>query len=116
MAVKPRTARLRELRRIPPPAEAKLWEAVRGRRLDGFKFRRQLLVGPYFADFACMEARLVIELDGESHTGREAYDHSRTRELERCGWKVVRFTNEQVYADLAGVIARLRQELQLARD
>jgi very-short-patch-repair endonuclease len=88
---------------------------VRGRRLNGYKFRRQLPIGPYFADFACMEARLIIELDGESHAGRQGYDAARTRELEARGWHVVRFTNDEVYGDLERVLQLLLAELQLAR-
>ncbi|WP_365965907.1 DUF559 domain-containing protein [Mesorhizobium sp.] len=63
--------RLREpLRKVENDAEERLWQELRGRRLNGHKFVRQLSIGPYFADFACREANLVVEVDGSQHAGR----------------------------------------------
>lgn len=88
---------------------------LRGRRLAGWKFRRQVPVGRYVADFACYEARLIVELDGASHEGQELRDLDRTGELEQFGWQVVRFPNDQVIDDLGGVSEAILAELRLAR-
>jgi len=87
---------------------------VRGRRLAGFKFRRQVPIDRYFADFACWDAKLIVELDGPSHADRELHDLARTEVLERCGYRVLRFANETVLADpgrvaeIIGAALRLR--------
>ncbi|HEY7899853.1 MAG TPA: DUF559 domain-containing protein, partial [Caulobacteraceae bacterium] len=83
--------------------EHRLWSILRNRQLDGRKFRRQVPIGPYYADFACHEARLVIELDGAQHADRIAADSARTRAIEALGWKVVRFWNTEVTENLDGV-------------
>jgi adenine-specific DNA-methyltransferase len=86
----------RQLREDHTFAEARLWEIVRNRRLGGFKFRRQRPIGPYFADFCCIEAKLIVELDGDSHLGRERYDEARTNYLRDNGWYVFRVENFEV--------------------
>lgn len=87
-----------------------MWAALRGRRLDGLKFRRQHPIGRYYADFACIEAGLVVELDGLSHEGEavELRDQLRERDVEAAGWLVLRFTNRQVLDDLPGVLSAIR--------
>ncbi|MBI3408290.1 MAG: endonuclease domain-containing protein [Planctomycetes bacterium] len=85
------------------PAEALLWRELRNRRLGGFKFRRQHPVGAYVADFACVECKLVVELDGESHLSRKPRDQVRTTSLESEGWQVLRFWNTEVYDDTEAV-------------
>jgi len=104
----------RRLRRDQTLAEQKLWTIVRGRRLDGFKFRRQVPIDRYFADFVCWDAKLVVELDGPTHEDRELHDMVRTEVLEQCGYRVLRFDNEFVLADPGGVAeaigAALRQK------
>ena len=100
MDLKPRTLRARELRRNQTDAERRLWGMLCNRQIGGFKFRRQVPIDRYFADFACVEARLIVELDGGQHGGQqEAYDAERTRVLEACGWRVVRFWNHQLLED-----------------
>ena len=89
----------RQLREGQTFAEARLWEMLRGRRMGGFKFRRQRPIGPYFADFCCLEAKLIVQLDGDSHLGREAYDEARTDYLRDQGWYVLRFENFEVRLD-----------------
>ncbi|MFO1247581.1 MAG: endonuclease domain-containing protein [Alphaproteobacteria bacterium] len=91
----------RQLRRAQTDAERKLWSALRSRQFAGFKFRRQQPVGPYIADFACFEARLIIELDGDQHGTDQgsAYDRARTRFLERDGFQVLRFPNRDIFLD-----------------
>ena len=91
--------RARALRRDDTEAERRLWEELRSRRLNGFKFLRQLPIGPYFADFACRERRVVVEVDGATH-GTESevrHDEKRTRFLEERGWLVLRVWNIDVF-------------------
>jgi very-short-patch-repair endonuclease len=87
------------LRKGETEAERRLWQELRGRRLNGFKFVRQLSIGPYYADFGCRAARLVVEVDGSTH-GNDVevrHDAIRTRFLEERGWRVVRFWNGDVF-------------------
>jgi very-short-patch-repair endonuclease len=90
--------RARELRWNMTQPERKLWWLLRRKRLPGFRFRRQAPLGPYIADFFCPKARLIVELDGASHTTDAQIDHDlrRTRWLEGRGFRVVRFTNRDV--------------------
>ncbi len=97
----------RTLRRPLTPAEAALWRELRAKRFGGFKFRRQQPVGPYIADFFCAAAGLVVELDGDSHVGREGHDSRRTAYLEAAGLRVVRFWNPEVYDNLDGVLTTI---------
>ena len=96
------TERARDLRKHMTPAEVILWGRLRGRRFAGFKFRRQQPVcqAVAIADFYCASARLVVELDGETHAGREAHDAARQGRLEAAGLSVLRFLNSDVYDDL----------------
>jgi very-short-patch-repair endonuclease len=89
-------SRERELRRNQTEAERILWSRLRGRRLLGARFRRQHRIGPYFADFACPESHLVVELDGSQHLARAAYDRARTGYLGAAGYRVLRFWNDDV--------------------
>jgi very-short-patch-repair endonuclease len=101
---KPRnTQRAKELRNQATPAERALWTALSGRKLDGFKFSRQMPVGPYFADFLCREARLIVELDGYSHDTRIAHDLRRDSYLKGQCYRVLRFNNVDVLTNLDGV-------------
>ncbi|MBO9544192.1 DUF559 domain-containing protein [Caulobacter sp.] len=97
-----RTATARRLRRDQTSAEKALWSLVRNRRLGGFKFVRQVAIDRYFADFACEAAKLIVELDGPVHDGREDYGNRRTEILEHFGYRVLRFRNERVLADPGG--------------
>ena len=104
--------RLRGEQTLP---EARLWTLLRGRRLNGLKFRRQVPIDRYVADFACFDARLIIELDGAVHDDQELYDLERTGRLEACGWQVLRFSNEQVLRDPGSVLDAISAEIRLAR-
>jgi very-short-patch-repair endonuclease len=99
--------RARQLRRQTTEAEHKLWFLLRGRRLNGWKFRRQMPLEGFVTDFACVEGRLVVELDGSQHVELEPADRVRTAKLEREGWKVVRFWNRDVMLDEEGVLATI---------
>jgi very-short-patch-repair endonuclease len=112
--LKPRTYCARELRRTSTDAEWKLWNIVRGRQLGGYKFRRQVPIGRYVADFACRDARLVVEVDGSQHQERIDYDAARTAELEASGWRVIRFDNYDVLTNVEGVGDTILNELKLA--
>jgi len=103
----------KQMRRDMPGPERLLWHALRAGRLDGAKFRRQVVVGRYIADFACRVPKmLVVEVDGDTHSGREAYDEARTFYLRSQGYDVLRFTNSDVATNLDGVLLTIQQELQ----
>jgi very-short-patch-repair endonuclease len=106
--------RVRELRRSATEAEKRLWAALRARRLEGFKFRRQMWIGPCIADFCCMEAKLIVEVDGSQHEQFSERDRVRAEALAREGYRVLRFWNNEVRAELEGVLTAIRTEL-LAR-
>ncbi len=103
--------RARRLRRDMPPAERAVWSVLRGRGLAGWKFRRQVPIGPYICDFVCAECRVVLELDGDSHAGREAYDQRRDAFLRAKGYRVLRVNNTDVADDLEGVMDWLMSQL-----
>src|SRR5713226_1125458 len=88
--------RARRMRREMTDVERKLWGLLRDRRLADAKFRRQLPIGNFIADFCCLDRRLIVELDGGQHAEQEAADASRSRFLAEEGFRVLRFWNEQV--------------------
>ncbi len=100
------------LRKTPTDAEALLWYYLRDRRFDDHKFRRQRPIGPYFADFACLDAKLVIELDGGQHVEAAAYDNDRTRFIEGHGFRVLRFWNNDVLTQTPVVLEQILLALQ----
>lgn len=104
--------RARILRGNATEAEALLWSRLRDRRLTGHKFRRQRPIGPYFADFACLEARLVVELDGGQHVEAAAYDAARTLAMEREGFRVLRFWNNEVLTQIDAVCEQILRAAQ----
>jgi very-short-patch-repair endonuclease len=100
--------RAREFRREQTAAEERMWWLLRGRELAGLKFRRQHVVGGYIADFVCIGARLVIEIDGATHGDEEAErDAKRTKEFEKAGYSVIRFWNDDVLNDRDGGVAEV---------
>ena len=88
--------RSRQLRRNQTDAEKALWRLLRGHSLAGFKFRRQHPVGGYIADFACLERKLIIELDGGQHAEQTAYDQMREAKLQALGFRTIRIWNNQL--------------------
>ena len=100
----------REFRKNPTKAEACLWEILRAKRLDGYKFRRQHPMKNYILDFYCAELKLAIEVDGQIHKHEEQikYDQERTKILQEFGISVMRFWNSEVLNDLPSVINRIR--------
>ena len=101
------------MRREPTEAEDRLWHELRGRRLDNIKFRRQVPMGRYVADFVCAEARLIVEIDGSQHA-ESRHDQERDAELKARGFRVLRFWNDDVLKELDAVcdtiIAYVRDE------
>jgi very-short-patch-repair endonuclease len=90
-----KTQRARELRKVENEAEQALWSELRARRLNGHKFVRQMPIGPYFADFACRKACLVVEVDGSQHVGR-TQDRFRDETMKTNGWSILRFWHTDV--------------------
>ena len=100
----------RTLRRTMTDAEQQLWHYLRNRAFVGFKFRRQHPIGPYVADFACVERRLVVELDGSQHL-ESTRDKCRDRWLESQGYRVLRFWNHEVFLEIDGVMEAVHSAL-----
>ena len=107
----------RSLRRNPTNAERRLWQGLRRKEVEGFRFRRQAALGGYVADFASFDAKLVIEVDGATHsTGEElARDAARTAALAAQGFAILRFTNDEVFHNLPGVLETVRRKLMQLR-
>ncbi|WP_349258714.1 endonuclease domain-containing protein [Steroidobacter sp.] len=94
----------RTLRANSTEAEQRLWANLRNRRLAGFKFRRQQPLGPYIVDFVCVERKLIVEADGGQHADRREYDDARSEYLERRGYRVLRFWNNDVLLETEAVL------------
>jgi len=92
----------RSLRRDTTEAEGRLWQELRDRRLDRIKFRRQAPIGKYIADFVCLEAGLIVEIDGSQHAESDT-DRIRKAELGAKGFRVLRFWNDDVLKDINAV-------------
>lgn len=104
------TGRARALRERQTDAERDFWFAVRDRRLAGFKFRRQVPIGPWIVDFLCVECGVIVEIDGGQHSESRS-DAARDAALEEQGYRVVRFWNHDVRDNLDGVLERLAEIL-----
>lgn len=100
----------RKNRKEPTPAEDLLWQNVRNNNL-GNKFRRQHSIDDFIVDFVCLEKKLIVELDGEIHISQKEYDAGRTYELQEIGFKVIRFTNNEVLENISFVLDRISKEL-----
>jgi very-short-patch-repair endonuclease len=98
------TTAAKRLRRQQTDAERILWFRLRGRRLAGWKFKRQVPIDRFIVDFVCADGRLIVELDGSQHAVRTRHDEERTRTLEAMGYLVVRFWNNDVMRNLDGVL------------
>ena len=105
------------LRGTMSTAEVILWSRLKGRQLLGCKFRRQYSVGAYVIDFYSVEAKLAIELDGDSHfrPGAREYDQKRRDFLASFGIRIVRIVNAEVFENLEGVVEQIGREVQLRR-
>lgn len=110
-------ARAKRLRATQSNAEATLWQALRNRRLANYKFRRQYPIDRYIVDFITLDGRLIIEVDGATHStdAELTYDAERTRALESLGFSVMRVTNTDIYDNQAGVLETICRTLENAR-
>jgi very-short-patch-repair endonuclease len=99
-----RVPRARALRRDATEAEKKLWQYLRQPPFKAHRFRSQATIGPYFADFASHQTRIVVELDGSQHAGSTT-DEVRTRYLAANGYRVLRFWNNEVLENVSGVLS-----------
>jgi very-short-patch-repair endonuclease len=107
-------ARARQLRHISSPPERELWRILHGLRQRGYHFRRQHPIGPFYADFACVKAGLVIEADGITHTSDTdiARDRGRAAVIERHGFRILRFWNNDIMGNPEGVFAEIERALE----
>ena len=106
---------VKQSRSTPTDEENALWQMLRGKKLEGYKFRRQHIIGSYIADFICLKAKLIIEVDGLIHQlpANKANDEERTKWLKEKGFEVIRFTNEEVIGDTENVLAKILNELAI---
>jgi very-short-patch-repair endonuclease len=107
------TQKARSLRQNMTKAEVILWVNTRKRAMNGARFRRQHPIGPYIADFTCPAVRLIVEVDGATHSTPEelAHDQRRTKYLEQQGWTVIRVTNTDIYENMDGVWRTIAAQL-----
>lgn len=102
--IRQRTERARTLRQTQTPYESILWTLLRDRRLEGFKFRRQHPIDRFVADFACVAAKLIVELDGNSHDDRQEQDAARDEFLRENGWHTLRVSNADLMKNREAVV------------
>jgi len=101
----------REFRKAPTRSEAMLWDVLRDRQLHGVKFRRQFVIGSFVTDFCVPRQRLIIEVDGDIHDTRREHDNERQRLLETAGYRVIRFSAEDVETNLLTVLSTISKHL-----
>lgn len=108
--------RARQFRREMTPAEQRLWQCLRGNRLEGFHLRRQQIIDGFIVDFYCHAAAVVVEVDGSVHQAHVEYDRERDRLLSARGFRTIRVLNDELEQDLLGVLKRIalvcREETQ----
>lgn len=112
---RPSTIKSRKLRQNQTDAETAFWHSVKAKRFEGRKFRRQFPIGPFYADFACVELKLVVEIDGGQHN-ENSRDDERTCMLNNLGYEVVRYWNNDVLSNLEGVLHSLSPARFFARE
>jgi len=106
--------RARRMRANPTPAEQKLWLALRANRFEDQQFTRQTVIAPYIVDFASKAAKLIIEVDGDTHSDEDRYDPRRTAYLESLSYRVIRFGNSDVLGNIEGVLDMISQALRIS--
>ena len=102
--------RAKSMRSRPTPAEHRLWQIIRAKRLAGYKFKRQLAIDHYIADFVCLQRRVIIEADGGQHAG-SATDSARDAYLKARGFRVLRFWNSDIFENENGVLTSILNAL-----
>ena len=107
-------SRAKRLRSAQISAESRVWQALRNRKLERWKFRRQHPIDRYIVDFVTLDGKLIVEVDGATHGSEQevAYDTERTRFFDSIGFRVVRVTNVDVYENLDGVLEMIDRELK----
>ena len=102
----------RALRRNATTAERRLWQGLRREQVAGFRFRRQVVLDDFIVDFASFDARLIVEVDGATHSTDEeiARDTARSAALVASGFDILRFTNDEAHRNLDGVLGTIRHE------
>ncbi|MBR0689638.1 DUF559 domain-containing protein [Bradyrhizobium manausense] len=105
-------SRAQRLRESQTSAEAKLWQALRNRRLARWKFRRQHPVDRYVVDFVTLDGKLIIEVDGVTHSSPTDIEKDRTEVLEACGFPVLRVSNTDVYENIEDVLELIETSLR----
>ena len=105
------TEKRKALRREMTDAERVLWSYLRHKKLEGRKFRRQESIGAYIVDFYCHEEKLIIEIDGSIHNlkTQKIYDEKRTSFLETNGYRVMRFTNKEIFMRIHEVLSKISE-------
>jgi len=101
----------RRLRTNPTEAEKRLWRRLRMQQIQRARFRRQVPIGPFVVDFACIDCRLIVELDGGQHGSQIETDNQRTAWLSERGWRVLRFWNNEVFENMDGILERIASAL-----
>ena len=101
--------RARELRKNMTPAEKILWDKLRHNRLNGLQFRRQQIINPYIVDFYCHAKALVVEVDGDIHDLQQDYDAERSTYLIASGFRMLRFSNDEVKNNLLSVVQKISE-------
>jgi very-short-patch-repair endonuclease len=104
--------RAKQMRANPTPAEHRMWLALRADRFEGQQFTRQTIIAPYIVDFASKAARLIVEVDGDTHPAEDRYDARRTAYFESLGYHVIRFANNDVMENMEGVLGALSEALR----
>jgi very-short-patch-repair endonuclease len=97
-------SRAKTMRHAPVGTEKQFWPHIRNRKLGGFKFKRQHLIGPHIVDYVCLEEKPIVELDGTSHQARLAHDAARNRYLQDQDYRVLRFENGEVVEYLSTIL------------
>ena len=92
--------------------EKRLWDRLRGNRIDGVHFRRQQIIDGFIVDFYCHAAGLVIEIDGEIHAHQATYDAQRDEVLKARGLQIIRISNEKIHTDIEGVVQMIRAHVK----
>ncbi len=105
----------RALRKNQTEAEKTLWRRLRDKQVEGFRFRRQVPIGPYIADFGCHSEKLIVEVDGGQHAENEEYDGARAALMEKEGYRILRFWNNEVFENLDGVLERILETLRIVK-
>ena len=106
------TARSRALRNNPTEAERKLWAALSNRQVSGVRFNRQVVIRPFICDFVARSVKLIVEVDGGQHALNAAEDQARTQFLHKRGYRVIRFWNNDVLANIDGVVEIIERALR----